>query len=189
MVENEFLYNEEEYDGFSFYDAETAFSDNHYDEEDNMEDDEAWWYSSKYMPLSIEEEDAAIASCREETAWCGCLNGDGDERWYYLEVNELLDEITGRPAPVVSTETIWAGEFTDIGTVTYDPELNIIIIDLTDGWKLQDVEEPVKIQGYDVLPSDTPSAELFTTYKGKRTTIEVGPYKYYAIHLDVQIGT
>jgi hypothetical protein len=187
MVKDEFLYNEEEEDGSSFYDAETAFSDDHSDVEENVDDNETWWYSSKYMPSSYEEEDAGIATCREETAWGGCLDGAGDQWWYYLEVNELLDETTGLPVPVASTETIWAGEFTDIGTVTYDPEVNVISIDLKDGWKLQNVKEPVKIQGYNALPSYTPSAGFFTTYKGKQTNIEVAPYKYYAVHLDVQV--
>ena len=188
MVENEFLYNEEEEDGFSVYDAETAFPENQVDVDSDMEDNEAWWYTSKYSPVSSEEEDIGTLTCQEETAWGGCLDGAGDEWWYYLEVNKLLDEITGLPVPVASTETIWAGEFIDIGTVTYDPELNTIIIDLISGWKLQDVEEPVKIQGYDVLPSDTPPARFFTSYKGKATDIKVAPYKYYAIHLDVQLG-
>jgi len=187
MIDNDYPHIEEE-DGFSVYDSETAFSYNQHDVEDNIEDDETWWYQSKYIPVSCEEEEFDISVCRQETAWGGCLEGKGNEWWYYLEVNTMKDDITGRPVPVLSTETIWAGQFTDIGTVSYDPELNTITISLTDGWRLQDVEEPVKIQGYNALPPDTPLVGFFTTYKGKRTTIEVAPYKYYAIHIDVQLG-
>ena len=51
------------------------------------------------------------------------------------------------------------------------------------------MDKPIKIQGYNVLPSDTPLSGWFTTYNGKETTVRVAPYKYYAIRLEVQLGT
>lgn len=189
MVENDYPYIEEEDDGFSGYDADTAFSENHDEIDVNIEEDEALWYKSKYIPVSCDEEKFGFSVCRQETAWAGCLEGKGSEWWYYLEVDVMKDAVSDVMVPVPSTETIWAGQFTDVGTVTYDPDQNTITISLTDGWRLQDVDEPVKIQGYDVLPSNTPSAGWFTTYKGIKTMVEVAPYKYFAINLDVQLGS
>jgi len=189
MVENDIPYIEEEDDSLSIYNADTAFSEHSADIDNNSEVDEAWWYTSKYIPVKSDEEQFGYSVCRQEIAWAGCLEGEGTEWWYYLEVNALKNDRTGRMVPVPSTETIWAGQFTDVGLVTYDPDLNTISIRLTDGWRLQDVDSPVKIQGYNVLPSDTPSSGWFTTYNGRKTTVRVAPYKYYAIRLDVQLGT
>ncbi|MFO7851963.1 MAG: hypothetical protein ACQERS_10175 [Bacteroidota bacterium] len=138
--------------------------------------------------IYTEEKELIVTTLSEETAWGGCLEGAGDEWWYYLEVDTRTDKQTGQRIPVASTETLWAAKFTDAGTVTYDPVLNTITVCLREGWSLQDVKEPVKIQGYNKIPADKPSSILFTTYKGKETSVKVEPYSYYAIQLDIQLS-
>jgi hypothetical protein len=54
-------------------------------------------------------------------------------------------------------------------------------------WELQAVSEPVKVEGYDEIPSSRPSAGLFTLYKGTDLTIAGNGSRYYAIHLDVML--
>jgi len=126
-------------------------------------------------------------SARKETAWGGCINGNGNAWWNYLEVDEKFDRRTGLSVTVGSTETIWAGRYTDVGTISYDPQTGIIKLALTSGWALQDTPQPVKIQGYDLIPASRPSADLFSTYQGTETIIKVGRFKYYAVQLDVQL--
>lgn len=123
---------------------------------------------------------------RKGIAWAGCLDGEGDDWWYYLEV-DYMDNETGSPAPVASTETIWANRHIDIGTVTYDPGLNTLTINLRGGWSLRDRSEPVKIQGYDQIPKNIPNTELLNSYRGKETRVVVPPHPYYVIYLDVQL--
>jgi len=98
-----------------------------------------------------------------------------------------MENGTGTPVPVSSTETIWANRHIDVGTVTYDPKLNTLSITLRKGWSLRDISEPVKIQGYNEIPSKTPDTGLLKSYRGKETNIEVPPHLYYVIHLDVQL--
>ncbi|MBN1464672.1 hypothetical protein JXA02_02845 [candidate division KSB1 bacterium] len=87
--------------------------------------------------------------------------------------------------------TIWAGQTIDVGTVTYtyddENEQGLLEIVLTGGWELQDVSEPVKIQGYEIIPDVRPAAGQFTTYKGTELTVPLLAFPYYAIHLDVQL--
>ncbi|MDT8401920.1 MAG: hypothetical protein RQ743_09510 [Bacteroidales bacterium] len=125
---------------------------------------------------------------QEETAWAGCLDGEGDDWWYYLEVDHKEDRDTGLLRAVASRETIWAAEYTDIGTVSYDPGTGTIQIALRDGWELQDTGEPLKIQGYRDIPLKRPSPGSFNTYRGKETSVNVEPFLYYAIHLEVQFS-
>lgn len=118
---------------------------------------------------------------KEETAWGGNLEGP-------IPINPK----TKKPAGAwwflydgVGEETLWAGQFMNAGTV----ELigSDIVITLAEGWYLQDVDEPVKIQGYNTggIPAARPAAGLFTTYKGDALTIPVDVFDFYAIHLDV----
>ena len=95
----------------------------------------------------------------------------GKAWWFYYDV------------AVSGTQTIWAGQHYDAGTVTYDGAN--IVINLTDDWELNDVEEPVKIQGYDVIPTKRPAAGHFE-YKGMDLVVPVSAYPFYAIHLDLR---
>ena len=85
---------------------------------------------------------------------------------------------------------IYAGRNYLVGTATFsevvDGKVTITLAALN-GARLQDIAEPVKIQGYvSPPPANNPSPGLFTTYKGNATTITVDAYAYYGIHLDVQ---
>jgi hypothetical protein len=117
------------------------------------------------------------SGCPEETAWGGDSLGGGSAWWYYFDTQGPL------------TQKIYAGNEETDGTVTYDPENDKLIIDL-DIWELQSVSEPVKVEGYNIIPSTRPAAGGFTyktfTYNGTLIEVQVGEFPYYAIHLDVQ---
>lgn len=114
-----------------------------------------------------------------ETAWGGELdtrpinpkNKKPEGAWFFIYDG-------------VGAETLWAGQ----GEIAGSVELigSEIVITLAEDWYLQDVMEPVKIQGYDEYPTVRPAAGLFTTYKGDELTITVDEFNYYAIHLDVR---
>jgi len=116
---------------------------------------------------------------KEETAWGGTYPGP-------IPVNPK----TKKPAGAWwflydgdGAQSIWAGQSMNAGSV----ELigGYIFITLAEGWYLQDVDEPVKIQGYNVLPPARPAAGLFA-YRGSDLIVPVGVFDYYAIHLDVR---
>jgi len=127
--------------------------------------------------------------CREETAWGGNtgFNIMAPGQWWYIFDTEDPE-----------TQNIWAGQTINVGNVTVsapDPDADnkvTITIELTGNTKLQDVNEPVKIQGYDEIPGNTftaPPSGLFSTYKGNELVVTVDAYKYYAIHIDALVCT
>ncbi len=113
-----------------------------------------------------------------QTAWGGDFPGEGPGWWYYYDTEG--DE----------EQDITAAQYKNAGTVTVsETEDEKVTIDISlDGWTLQDVDEPVKIQGYDEgdLPGRRPAPGRFDTYKGEYLNIEVDSYRYFAIHLDLQ---
>jgi len=132
-----------------------------------------------YITYTVEcEEPTPPQQCTTDTAFGGNTPGGGSAWWYYFDPSKG------------STQTIWAGQSKEAGDVTVsgcsDGKVTITIT-LTDGWELQDVKEPVKIQGYSKLPNKRPSAGQFTAYKGKDLSdITVDCSKYYVIQLDVK---
>ena len=140
--------------GEAVYDEETAYSDG------NSGGGKAWWFYSIYTPACCGDNPQVDppTTCGEETAWGGDtpLNvGTAGAWWYYFDVNGEI------------TQNIYAGQYTLIGTVTYDGET--VTIDLYDNATLIDIadedgDESVKIQGYTVetLPTVRPSAGHFT---------------------------
>jgi len=86
------------------------------------------------------------------------------------------------------TIILYAGQTLQAGsaTLTVNATTVTIAISLNAGWSLQDVTEPVKIQGYAVAPTGNPSPGLFTTYKGTDLLVTVPVYNFYGIHLDVR---
>ncbi|MGM0421304.1 MAG: hypothetical protein ACQEQG_09945, partial [Bacillota bacterium] len=123
----------------------------------------------------------------EATAFAGdaqCPDADMEEGawWYSYEV------------AVGGEQNIYANQDMEIGTVDIsdpDDKGNVMItMELDDGWRLQDVIDPVKIQGYadGDLPESRPAAGPFTTYKGDQLTVEVPAedFAFYVIHLDVE---
>lgn len=111
-----------------------------------------------------------------ETAFAGSDAGGGEAWWYYF------DNTSGLTHPIYAGQNLVEGAY-----VQY---LNgIMTIELGPNMMLRDVQEAVKIQGYNEgeLPSFRPPAGLFTTYKGNDLVIEIPYYPYYVIHLDVMI--
>jgi hypothetical protein len=152
-----------------------------------LQGETAWGYGPKFVtkgnwatysgPYTVQEcvEDGILEvnDCYgTETGWAGTTAGSGNAWWFYFD--------TTGPA----TQMIYAGQKATDGTITYANGLLTINLG---SMKLQNVNEPVKIQGYNILPTSRPSAGLFTTYKGNLLTISVAPANYFAIHLDVMV--
>ncbi len=136
--------------------------------------------------LNLSDSAKVTVNCRlpkfqEETAWGGDtgFNIMSPGQWWYIFDTSKA-----------STQTIWAGQTIPVGTVTVSEAVGgkrTITINLTGGWMLQSVSEPVKIQGYAAIPGDAPAPGQFKTYKGSMLVVEVPDYAFYAIHLDVGI--
>lgn len=60
-----------------------------------------------------------------------------------------------------------------------------ITITLNEGWSLQEVTNPVKIQGYTTPPSGNPSPGRFAS-KGSSLVVTLPAANFYGIHLDVR---
>lgn len=110
--------------------------------------------------------------CEGETAYGGSSAGAGNAWWYYFD--------TAGPA----TQPIYAGQQLTDGTVTY--ENGQLVIALGANWQLQNVDESVKIQGYNTIPTKRPPSGDFETYRGNHLTVPVDNFLYYVIHLDVE---
>jgi hypothetical protein len=93
--------------------------------------------------------------------------------------------------PPGGEQPIYAGRDQEVVGYCWVDENGCVNVQLTGGWTFKDVDEPVKIKGYNELPEDRPVAGQFVgpgTYKGTETSnICVGVYPYYAIHLDVEL--
>jgi hypothetical protein len=124
------------------------------------------------LPVEATSDECMVEICYEETAFGGETPGDGKAWWYYFSG-------TG-------TQTIWAGQHYNAGTVTVSE--CTITIELADGWYLQDDDESVKIQGYadGSVPTKRQPAGKFETYKGDELVVEVECFDNYIIHLDVK---
>jgi hypothetical protein len=112
----------------------------------------------------------------EETAYGGSLAGGGNAWWFAID------------ASVSGTYPIWAGQNIVQGSnITYDKINDLITINLGGSLQLQNVSEPVKVEGYNNLPNSRPSAGLFTLYKGSDLTIGGNNSNFYVVHLDVEV--
>ena len=121
-------------------------------------------------------DECMVEICYEETAFGGETPGGGKAWWYYFDIFEG------------GTQTIWAGQHYNAGTVTVSEcaaEVTITI-ELAEGWYLQDDDESVKIQGYESVPSKRQPAGRFETYKGNELEVTVDCFANYVIQLDVQ---
>jgi len=88
----------------------------------------------------------------------------------------------------VGTVNVYAGKNLFAGTATFSAVVNgkvTITIALNEGWTLQEVSNPIKIQNYSVAPTGNPSPGRFA-FKGSSLTVEVPLDKFYGIHLDVR---
>lgn len=126
----------------------------------------------------VECEEEECYEYHEETAWAG-IAGDGAAWWFYIEINE-----NGGSYPIYAGQ-----ELVEDAYVIIDAD-GILTIDLGDNLMLQDVNEAVKIQGYNTIPTRRPNAGRFTTYKGDLPVngdVDVSDFIYVAIHLDALV--
>lgn len=113
---------------------------------------------------------------QEETAFGGSVAGAGNAWWFALD------------ASTSGTYPIYAGQqAVDGASVVYDATTDQISIVLGNHMQLQNVSEPVKVEGYNVLPSERPAAGLFELYKGTNLTVQGNNSNYYVVHLDVEV--
>ena len=141
---------------------------------DNPGGESRWWY---YMNYTICCGGDVQPTCEKETAWGGSIKGDGKSWWYYFDTEGSAEQ------------PIYAGQYLTDGTVTYRETEQTLTIDLG-SWVLQDVDEAVKVEGYDnILLNKRPVAGKFTLYKGKDLIVDLkdDESRYYAIHLDVML--
>ena len=134
------------------------------------------WYGNIAYTIVCCVVEPPVTECTEETAFGGYSGinvGEPGAWFYYFDVTQG------------SSQPIYAGQYIEVGEVIY--ENGTISIFLYDNVSLQDVSEPVKIQGFESVPAKRLPAGQFTTYKGTSTTVEVPTFTYYIIHLDVKI--
>ncbi len=72
-------------------------------------------------------------------------------------------------------------------SVVYNAATDQITVVLGSQLQLQNVSEPVKVEGYDDLSTSRPAAGLFELYKGSNLTIQGNGSDYYVVHLDVEV--
>ncbi len=109
--------------------------------------------------------------CIDETGFGGSTAGGGSAWWFYFDTQGD------------SNQPIYAGQKMTDGTVTFANGTFTINLG---SWELQDVVEPVKVQGYNTLPRSRPAAGQFKTYKGKDLVFSVNGWRFYVIHLDIK---
>jgi hypothetical protein len=69
----------------------------------------------------------------------------------------------------------------------YDATTDQISIVLGNQMQLQNVNEPVNVEGYNQLPSSKPAVGLFELYNGSNLTVQGNGSAYYVVHLDVEV--
>ncbi len=113
---------------------------------------------------------------QEETAYGGGVAGAGNAWWFALDASSS------------GSYPIYAGQQPVPGaSVVYNAVTDQITIVLGSQLQLQNVSEPVKVEGYDVLPTSRPAAGLFDLYKGSNLTVQGNGSAYYVVHLDIEV--
>jgi hypothetical protein len=113
---------------------------------------------------------------QEETAFGGDVAGAGNAWWF------AIDASTSGSYPIYAGQQEVEG-----ASVSYNAVTDQITIVLGGQMQLQDVSEPVKVEGYNQLPSERPAAGLFELYKGNNLTIQGNSSSFYVVHLDVEV--
>jgi hypothetical protein len=139
------------------------------------EDGTLWQY--KYINYST-----VCCVCDGETAWANGNPYPG-KNWalyttYFSGETKTVNLLAGK-TQVAGTATIKPSAIPGYVTIT-------INLDKGGNWSLQNVTEPVKIQGYSSVPSISPIPGQFQTYKGGQLEVTIPQYAYYGIHLDIQ---
>ena len=125
---------------------------------------------------------AALVSCEpecvwvEETAYAGDVTGDGNAWWFAIDASQSGDY------PIYAGQELVPG-----ASVSYDAGSDQITLNFSNDIQLQNVDEPVKVEGYETLPDSRPAAGLFELYKGSDQTIQGNGSNYYVVHLDVEV--
>ena len=135
----------------------------------------------------VECEEPPVCDWIGETAWAAGTRYTTRGNWAtFSNVAALKDGVK-----------LYAGQTMEAGTVKW--VAGEIVITLNEGWRFEDVEENVKIQGYNTPPSGNPAPGLFET-KGyadpdnNTFTIPVKPsscttcarYQFYGVHVNVE---
>ncbi len=113
---------------------------------------------------------------QEETAFGGSVAGAGNAWWFALDAN------TTGSYPIYAGQNAIAG-----ASIDYNATTDQITINLGPNMQLQNVSEPVKVEGYSTLPTSRPAAGQFTLYKGTNLTVQGNNSNYYVVHLDVEV--
>jgi hypothetical protein len=83
---------------------------------------------------------------------------------------------------------IYAGQQQVPGAeVIYNASTDQINIVLGSQMQLQNVNEAVKVEGYNQLPSTRPASGTFSLYKGNSLIVQGNNSSYYVVHLDVEV--
>lgn len=121
-----------------------------------------------------------------ETAWAA--NGDTPGFLRYTPRGNWATYVAYANAE--KTVTLFADQTINAGTVTFSaPDADgkvTITIGINAGWRIEDIEEAVQIQGYAFAPIGNPSPGLFTTYKGGELTVTVDQFAFYGVHVNVE---
>jgi hypothetical protein len=94
---------------------------------------------------------------------------------------------------IEKTVTLYAGQYMDVGTVTFTPSGDYVTITINlSGAVFADVYENLKIQDYAVAPTTKPAIGHFDwkyTYPFGETTasVTVPLAPFYGVHLDVAV--
>lgn len=125
---------------------------------------------------NLVECDTQTCDWQEETAYGGGIEGEGNAWWYALD------------ASASGTYPIYAGQQAVPGaSITYDASTDLITINLGTNMQLQNVDEPVKAEGYNTLPSMRPASGQFELYKGSDLSIQGNGSAFYVVHLDAEV--
>lgn len=142
-------------------------------------------FTQKYTVVECDE--PPVQTCwKDETAWSygNCYNEGGRGNWA---------SYTGYKGEYTKVK-LMAGKIYEIGEVIFEPSGDDvkITINLFDIGGFQDVNENVKIQGYDSKPSGNPAPGLFNTHKGKAPgstySVVVPKFRYYGVHIDAKVA-
>jgi hypothetical protein len=99
---------------------------------------------------------------------------------------------TYTPYVADSTVTLYAGQTKNAGTVHFSAVVDgkvTITITLNSGWRFEDVDTNVMIQGYNNAPSGNPAPGRFATKRyatGNSISIEVPSNNFYGVHVNVE---
>lgn len=156
----------------------------------------AWFYVVGYTavpyfepiiePLGTSDDDGDddVAGWAKQTAYAGNSEGSGSSWWFYIDATGAYNEST--------VHAIYAGQKLVPGAlVTYAKEDGILSIEFGDSMQLQEVTEPIKIQGYSELPNKRPSSGGFD-YKfdgdDDAGSLYIGTWDYVVVHFDALVN-